>query len=155
MPPDVKTISRASAPIRAATRSWASSSAARARRPKPWAELGLPNSPVRNGQHRVEDLAAERRRRGVVEVDRHGRRLYAGARAGRPAERRAPAGRRDTPPMRTFTIEPRGPFDLATARDFAGGFPAGIGSRAAADGAILMTFPVEGWGASAAVQVRQ
>jgi DNA-3-methyladenine glycosylase II len=57
--------------------------------------------------------------------------------------------------MRTFTIEPRGPFDLATARDFAGGFAAGIGSRAATDGAILMTFPVEGWAASAVVQVSQ
>jgi len=57
--------------------------------------------------------------------------------------------------MRTFTIQPRGPFDLATARDFAGGFAAGIGSRAATDGAILMTFPVEGWAASAVVQVRQ
>ena len=57
--------------------------------------------------------------------------------------------------MRTFTIEPRGPFDLATARDFAGGFAAGIGSRAATDGSILMMFPVEGWAASAVVQVRQ
>ena len=57
--------------------------------------------------------------------------------------------------MRTLTIEPRGPFDLATARDFAGGFPAGIGAEAAADGAILMTFPVEGWASSAAVQLRQ
>ena len=57
--------------------------------------------------------------------------------------------------MRTLTIEPRGPFDLATARDFAGGFPAGIGARAAADGAILMTFPVEGWRSSAAVQLSQ
>ncbi len=57
--------------------------------------------------------------------------------------------------MRTLTIQPRGPFDLATARDFAGGFTAGIGARAAAEGAILMTFPVEGWATSAAVQVRQ
>ena len=57
--------------------------------------------------------------------------------------------------MRTFTIEPRGPFDLATARDFAGGFAARIGSRAATDGSILMMFPVEGWAASAVVQVRQ
>jgi DNA-3-methyladenine glycosylase II len=57
--------------------------------------------------------------------------------------------------MRTFTIEPRGPFDLATARDFAGGFAAGIGSRAATDGSILMMFPVEGWATSAVVQVRQ
>lgn len=57
--------------------------------------------------------------------------------------------------MRAFTIEPRGPFDLATARDFEGGFAAGIGSRAATDGSILMTFPVEGWAASAVVQLRQ
>src|SRR4051794_18115319 len=58
-------------------------------------------------------------------------------------------------PVRTLTIAPRGPFDLATARDFAGGFPAGLGASAAADGAILMTFPVEGWTASAVVQVSQ
>jgi DNA-3-methyladenine glycosylase II len=57
--------------------------------------------------------------------------------------------------MRTFSIEPRGPFDLATARDFAGGFAAGIGSRAATEGSILMMFPVEGWAASAVVQVHQ
>ena len=57
--------------------------------------------------------------------------------------------------MNPIEIVPRGPFDLATARDFAGGFPAGIGSRAANDGSILMIFPVEGWGASAAVQLRQ
>ena len=57
--------------------------------------------------------------------------------------------------MRTFTIVPRGPFDLATARDFAGGFASGIGSTAAAAGSILMSFPVEGWAASAVVQVRQ
>jgi DNA-3-methyladenine glycosylase II len=57
--------------------------------------------------------------------------------------------------MRTFTIRPRGPFDLATAREFAGGFPAGLGASAAADGAILMTFPVESWDASAVVQVRE
>jgi len=57
--------------------------------------------------------------------------------------------------MRNFTIEPRGPFDLATARDFAGGFAVGIGSRAATEGSILMTFPVEGWAGSAVVRVRQ
>jgi DNA-3-methyladenine glycosylase II len=57
--------------------------------------------------------------------------------------------------MDTFEIAPRGPFDLATAREFAGGFPAGIGSRADEDGSILMTFPVEGWVTSAAVQLRQ
>lgn len=57
--------------------------------------------------------------------------------------------------MRDVTLEPRGPFDLATARDFAGGFPAGIGSRAESDGSILMAFPVEDWSGSAAVQLRQ
>ena len=57
--------------------------------------------------------------------------------------------------MRTLIVEPRGPFDLSTARDFAGGFAAGIGSRAATDRSILMAFPVEGWAASAVVQVRQ
>src|SRR6478672_7738978 len=70
--------------------------------------------------------------------------------------RRPPsAWSRDTPPMRTFTIEPRGPFDLATARDFAGGFAAGISPRAAVEGSILMMLPVAGWAASAVVQVRQ
>jgi hypothetical protein len=34
--------------------------------------------------------------------------------------------------VRTLTIEPRGPFDLATARDFAAGFPAGTGVAARA-----------------------
>ena len=57
--------------------------------------------------------------------------------------------------MRTLTIRPRGEFDLATAREFAGGFPAGLGASAASDGAILMTFPVEDWAASAVVELRQ
>jgi len=56
--------------------------------------------------------------------------------------------------MQHLTIEPRGPFDLATARDFAGGFPAGIGATATAE-SILMTFPVEDWSASAVVELRQ
>src|SRR5436190_14725461 len=58
-------------------------------------------------------------------------------------------------PVRTLTIAPRGPFDLATARDFAGGFPAGIGASAAAAGSVLMTFPIEGWDGSAAVRLGQ
>src|SRR5689334_20114547 len=86
-------------------------------------------------QHRLEDLGANRGRRRVVEIDRHGRRLYA---------------RR----MRSLTIAPRGPFDLGTAREFAGGFPAGIGTTAATD-SILMAFPLEDWSGSAVVQVRQ
>jgi DNA-3-methyladenine glycosylase II len=55
-----------------------------------------------------------------------------------------------------FDIVPKGPFSLASARDFADGFPAGIGSHAAADG-LLMTFPVEspGWTESAAIDVWQ
>ena len=57
--------------------------------------------------------------------------------------------------MRTLTIAPRGPFDLSTARDFAGGFPAGIGASTASAGSILMTFPVEGWDESAVVQLGQ
>ena len=54
-----------------------------------------------------------------------------------------------------LTIRPRGPFDLQTARDFAGGFTAGIGARAGAQGAILMAFPVEDGSGSAVVQLRQ
>lgn len=57
--------------------------------------------------------------------------------------------------MHAVEIQPIGPFDLATARDFAGGFAAGIGSKASTDGSILMTFPVEGWTGSAVVQLRQ
>lgn len=56
--------------------------------------------------------------------------------------------------MTTFTITPRGPFSLAAARSFAEGFAAGTGAHAQADG-ILMTFPVEGWRDSAAVDVWQ
>ncbi|MEA2609500.1 MAG: DNA-3-methyladenine glycosylase [Chloroflexota bacterium] len=54
----------------------------------------------------------------------------------------------------TFAIEPTGSFSLAQAREFAGGFAAGIGAHATRDG-ILMTFPVEGWRDSAAVDIWQ
>jgi DNA-3-methyladenine glycosylase II len=54
----------------------------------------------------------------------------------------------------TFETEPLGRFSLAAARDFAGGFTAGIGAQAAETG-ILATFPVEGWTDSAAVDVWQ
>ena len=54
----------------------------------------------------------------------------------------------------TFSIEPRGRFSLAAAQDFAGGFAAGIGAHGTATG-LLMTFPVEGWRDSAAVDVWQ
>jgi DNA-3-methyladenine glycosylase II len=53
-----------------------------------------------------------------------------------------------------FTLEPKGPFSLAAAQDFAGGFAAGIGAHGTAGG-LLMTFPVEGWRESAAVDVWQ
>jgi DNA-3-methyladenine glycosylase II len=53
-----------------------------------------------------------------------------------------------------FIIEPTGPFSLAAAQDFAGGFAAGIGAHGTATG-LLMTFPVEGWRDSAAVDVWQ
>ena len=56
--------------------------------------------------------------------------------------------------MSTFSITPRGPFSLAAARDFAGGFSAGIGAHQTGEG-ILMLFPVEGWRDSAAVDVWQ
>lgn len=57
--------------------------------------------------------------------------------------------------MASLSIRPRGPFDLTTAREFAAGFPAGIGARAAADGSILMAFPIEGGSGSAVVQLEQ
>lgn len=56
--------------------------------------------------------------------------------------------------MTPFTIEPLGRFSLAAAQDFAGGFAAGIGAHGTATG-LLMTFPVEGWRDSAAVDVWQ
>ncbi len=56
--------------------------------------------------------------------------------------------------MTPFTIEPLGRFSLAAAQDFAGGFAAGIGAHGTATG-LLMTFPVEGWRGSAAVDVWQ
>jgi DNA-3-methyladenine glycosylase II len=54
-----------------------------------------------------------------------------------------------------FRIEPRGPFSLAAAQRFAGGFPAGIGGGGVGDESIVMSFPVEGSHASAAVELRQ
>jgi DNA-3-methyladenine glycosylase II len=56
--------------------------------------------------------------------------------------------------MRSFAIKPRGPFSLAAAQDFAGGFAAGIGAHGTATG-LLMTFPIEGWRDSAAVDIWQ
>jgi DNA-3-methyladenine glycosylase II len=54
-----------------------------------------------------------------------------------------------------FTIDPRGPFSLAAAQDFAGGFTAGIGGGGVAATSIVMSFPVEGWETSAAVELTQ
>ena len=62
VPPDVKTISRPWALSRRATRSWASSRAARAARPKACAELGFPNDSVRYGSI----ASRTSRRSGVV-----------------------------------------------------------------------------------------
>ena len=56
--------------------------------------------------------------------------------------------------MTTFTLEPSGPFSLAAAHDFAGGFAAGIGAHDTATG-LLMAFPVEGWRDSAAIDIWQ
>ena len=56
--------------------------------------------------------------------------------------------------MALLEIRPRGPFSLAAAQDFAGGFAAGIGAHGTSTG-ILMTFPVEGWRESACVDVWQ
>ncbi len=48
-------------------------------------------------------------------------------------------------------MTPKGPFDLASSREFFGGWPSLPGDAEA----IVMAFPVEGWRASAAVLVRQ
>ncbi len=40
-------------------------------------------------------------------------------------------------------IVPRGPFSLAAAQDFAGGFPAGIGGGRATATSLVLAFPVE------------
>ena len=45
--------------------------------------------------------------------------------------------------MDRVEIEPRGPFSLRAARDFAGGFPAGIGGGAATATSLVMAFPIE------------
>jgi DNA-3-methyladenine glycosylase II len=55
----------------------------------------------------------------------------------------------------TLTIEPQGPFSLAAARDFAGGFPAGIGGGSAGGSSLILAFPVEGWRDSALVELSQ
>ena len=57
--------------------------------------------------------------------------------------------------MPTFEIEPLGPFSLAAAQRFAGGFPAGIGGGSVSDTSIVMSFPIEGAASSAAVELNQ
>lgn len=63
--------------------------------------------------------------------------------------------------MADHLIEPRGPFSLAAARDFAGGFAAGIGGGAATGTSIVMAFPIEPrpatgeWAKSAVVELTQ
>jgi DNA-3-methyladenine glycosylase II len=55
----------------------------------------------------------------------------------------------------TFEIEPIGPFSLAAAQDFAGGFTAGIGGGGVEGTSIVMSFPVEGRSVSAAVELHE
>ena len=57
--------------------------------------------------------------------------------------------------MASIEIIPRGPFSLAAARDFAGGFPAGIGGGGVGPGSITLAFPVEGLDQSAAIELWQ
>lgn len=52
-------------------------------------------------------------------------------------------------------MTPRGPFSLAAAQRFAGGFPAGIGGGGVGGESIVLSFPVEGTHATAAVELRQ
>lgn len=57
--------------------------------------------------------------------------------------------------MAAFEIEPIGPFSLAAAQDFAGGFTAGIGGGGVEGASIVMSFPVERRNVSAAVELYQ
>jgi DNA-3-methyladenine glycosylase II len=52
-------------------------------------------------------------------------------------------------------IVPRGPFSLDAAREFAGGFPAGIGGGGVGRDSITLAFPVEGAEASVAAELWQ
>jgi DNA-3-methyladenine glycosylase II len=54
-----------------------------------------------------------------------------------------------------FEILPLGPFSLAAAQDFAGGFAPGIGGGSVSGTSISMAFPVEGTDSSAAVDLHQ
>ncbi len=57
--------------------------------------------------------------------------------------------------MTDIEIVPRGPFSLDAARDFAGGFPAGIGGGGVGTASITLAFPVEGVEASVAAELWQ
>jgi DNA-3-methyladenine glycosylase II len=57
--------------------------------------------------------------------------------------------------MPSIELVPRGPFSLAAARDFAGGFPAGIGGGGVGAESITLAFPVEGFDESAAIELWQ
>jgi DNA-3-methyladenine glycosylase II len=57
--------------------------------------------------------------------------------------------------MTAIEINPKGPFSLDAARQFAGGFPAGIGGGGVGEGSITLAFPVEGTEASAAIELWQ
>ena len=57
--------------------------------------------------------------------------------------------------MTDIEIVPRGPFSLAAARGFAGGFPAGIGGGGVGPESMTLAFPVEGTDRSAALELWQ
>ena len=57
--------------------------------------------------------------------------------------------------MPDLEIVPRGPFSLDAAREFAGGFPAGIGGGGVGTASITLAFPVEGADASVAAELWQ
>ncbi|MFN8622200.1 MAG: DNA-3-methyladenine glycosylase 2 family protein [Chloroflexota bacterium] len=57
--------------------------------------------------------------------------------------------------MTDLELVPRGPFSLAAAMDFAGGFPAGIGGGGVGVASITLAFPVEGTDESAAIELWQ
>lgn len=57
--------------------------------------------------------------------------------------------------MPDLEIVPRGPFSLDAAREFAGGFPAGIGGGGVGTASITLAFPVEGADMSVAAELWQ
>src|SRR6187397_282685 len=72
-------------------------------------------------------------------------------------QRTDPRRQRPGGSVHEFRMRPQGPFSLATARDFAGGFAPGMGASPDEPdpAALLVVFPVEGWTSSAAVELRQ